>query len=287
MNTYSLILQSYNLKADHVKNLAPILKMNFMEHINETAFRFKNVDYKYYIKNNIISLAKKKAIDAAFVPNSYNLRNYKILAMDMDSTLINIECIDEIARSLGLELEVSEITNAAMNGKIKNFQESLKRRVQLLQGGTLDILDKIYQERLQLNPGAEKLILSVQNIGIKTLLISSGFTFFAERLNEIFKFDAFYANKLKIQDKKITGEIEGPILDGEAKARYLLDFAKKHDVLPEEIIAIGDGANDIRMLECAGFSVAYCAKPVVCNTAKYSINFSGLDGVLNLLHPII
>ncbi len=281
MNSYNLIVQSSNLKISHIKYLSSIFKSSSFECINENAFRFRNVICNNFTRNCIASWSNKVAVDTSFIPINSSFKNCKILAIDMDSTLINIECINEIARFLGVEKEVSEITSAAMNGQIKSFQDSLKKRVSLLKGGDFSILERVYNERLRLNPGGKKLILSAKNMGIKTLLISSGFTFFSNRLNQSLKFDACYANKLEIRNGRITGRIEEPILDAEAKSNYLLNFAKKNRISTEEIIAIGDGANDLKMLESVGFSIAYHAKPIVSRKAKYCLNFSNLDGVLN------
>ena len=201
--------------------------------------------------------------------------------MDMDSTLINIECIDEIAAFGGVKEQVSSITEAAMRGEIKDFSESLIRRVAFLKGLSIDVLDAVYEQRLQLNPGAQTLIDSAKQAGIKILLVSGGFTFFTDKLRARLGLDAAHSNTLEQIDGCLTGRVLGRILDAQGKADTLAAFAKAHDVSPDQIIAIGDGANDLKMLALAGYSVAYRAKPVVRAQAKYALNVAGLDGVLN------
>lgn len=201
--------------------------------------------------------------------------------MDMDSTLINIECIDEIAGVAGVKDKVSEITEAAMRGEIKDFSESLRRRVALLKGVPAEALEQVYAEKLRLNPGAERLIGTAQAAGIKVLLVSGGFTFFTDRLRERLKLDSAHANTLEIDNGVLTGRVLGDILDADAKAVYLREFARQHDATKEQTIAMGDGANDLKMLGAAGFPVAYHAKPLVREQTRYALNVSGLDGVLN------
>lgn len=220
-------------------------------------------------------------IDWAFVEPGARLADWKVLAMDMDSTLISIECIDEIADMAGLRLQVSAITESAMRGEITDFKDSLRRRVALLKGLPLDALQQVYIERLRLNPGAEQLIATARDLGVKTLLVSGGFTWFTSRLQERLQLDAAHANLLSVENGRLTGEVEGDILDADAKARHLLDFAARHGALPSEAIAVGDGANDLKMMGVAGMSVAYHAKPVVRDQASRSIAVCGLDSILN------
>ena len=172
---------------------------------------------------------ESKGIDAAFLPAGLKLSSCKVLAMDMDSTLINIECIDEIAGVAGVKDKVSEITEAAMRGEIKDFSESLRRRVALLKGVPAEALEQVYAEKLRLNPGAERLIGTAQAAGIKVLLVSGGFTFFTDRLRERLKLDSAHANTLEIDNGVLTGRVLGDILDADAKAVYLREFARQHD----------------------------------------------------------
>lgn len=221
-------------------------------------------------------------IDWAFVDPGARLADWKVLAMDMDSTLISIECIDEIADMAGLKAQVSAITEAAMRGEITDFKDSLRRRVALLRGLPLDALQQVYIERLKLNPGAERLVATARDSGVKTLLVSGGFTWFTGRLKERLNLDAAHANTLSVDaQNRLTGEVDGDILDAQAKADHLVAFAKQHGALPSQAIAMGDGANDLTMMGVAGLSVAYHAKPVVRDQATRSINVCGLDSVLN------
>ena len=230
----------------------------------------------------VMTYCTEAGIDWAFVEPGARLTDWKVLAMDMDSTLISIECIDEIADMAGLKAQVSAITEAAMRGEITDFKDSLRRRVALLRGLPLDALQQVYIERLKLNPGAERLVSTARDMGVKTLLVSGGFTWFTGRLKERLNLDAAYANTLSVDAQgRLTGDVDGDILDSQAKADHLVAFAKLHDALPSQAIAMGDGANDLTMMGVAGLSVAYHAKPVVRDQATRSINVCGLDSVLN------
>jgi phosphoserine phosphatase len=201
--------------------------------------------------------------------------------MDMDSTLISIECIDEIADMQGLKPQVAEITEAAMRGEI-DFAESLRRRVALLGGLDESALQRVYEQRLLLNPGAELMLDELKRRGIKTLLVSGGFVFFTERLKVRLGLDFAHANTLEIANGKLTGKVSGQIVDAQSKADWLNHVRKELELQPEQVIAMGDGANDLKMMAQAGVSVAYHAKPVVRAQASYALNFVGLDGVVNL-----
>jgi len=207
--------------------------------------------------------------------------DFRLLAMDMDSTLITIECIDEIADFVGKKAEVAAITAAAMRGEI-DWPTSLRQRVGLLAGLDESILGRVYTERLQLSPGAIELIAAADAMGIYTLLVSGGFTYFTERLKARLGLDAAYSNQLQIIDGKLTGEVVGPLCDAYAKARHVRETAEKIGAARGEIMAIGDGANDLLMLAEAGTSIAYRAKPVVQAQATHAINDGGLDAVLSM-----
>ncbi len=219
------------------------------------------------------------------------LKNYKLIAFDMDSTLINIECVDEIADFVGCKAEVAAITEAAMQGVITDFKDSLRQRVALLKGVTMADLERVYSERLRINPGALELVRACQAAGLKTLLVSGGFTFFAHRVREQLGIDFVRANVLEVRSSTNCGELTGrlvqqswgDICDGAEKRRTLLEVASLLGIEPEECIAMGDGANDLPMMHAAGLSVAYHAKPAVRAQAQVAINQGGLDRLLEVL----
>ena len=218
------------------------------------------------------------------------LKDFKLIAFDMDSTLINIECIDEIADAVGRKAEVATITEAAMRGEITDFKDSLKRRVALLKGVTVADLEAVYAERLQFNPGAVELVGACKEAGLKVLLVSGGFTFFANRVKERLGIDFSRSNELEIANGpnggSLTGRVVaqswGDICDGAEKKRTLLEIASLLGAAPAQCIAVGDGANDLPMMSVAGLSVAFHAKPAVREQAKVSIESGGLDRLLEV-----
>jgi phosphoserine phosphatase len=207
----------------------------------------------------------------------------------MDSTLISIECIDEIADAVGRKSEVAAITEAAMRGEITDFKESLRRRLALLKGVTLDDMERVYTERLLINPGAAELITACQKAGMKVLLVSGGFTFFADRVKARLNIDFARSNRLEIVNGELTGGLMmqswGDICDGAEKRRTLLEVASLLGIEPHECIAMGDGANDLPMMGAAGLSVAYHAKPKVREQAMVAISEGGLDRLLEVVKP--
>lgn len=215
------------------------------------------------------------------------LADYGLIAFDMDSTLINIECVDEIADAAGRKAEVAAITEAAMRGEISDYKESLRRRVALLSGVTLAHLHHVYEKRLQLNAGAERLVRACQQAGLKTLLVSGGFTFFTDRIRDRLQLNWTRSNVLEIKDGKLTGRMVdqpwGDICDGIEKRRMLLETCERLGIPPAQAIAMGDGANDLPMMGAAGLSVAYHAKPAVRAQAQVALNEGGLDRLLELL----
>lgn len=220
-------------------------------------------------------------IDYGFVPMGRSLADFGLVVMDMDSTLISIECIDEIADMQGLKAQVAAITEEAMRGEI-DFAESLRRRVALLEGLDEIALQRVYDERLKLNPGAETMLAALKQNGIKTLLVSGGFLFFTERLKPRLGLDYTHANTLEITNGKLTGRVLGQILDAQGKADWLIKIREQLGLKPEQVIAMGDGANDLKMMAVAGTSIAYHAKPVVRAQASYAFNFTGLDSLIKL-----
>ncbi|WP_395757467.1 phosphoserine phosphatase SerB [Achromobacter sp. EB05] len=281
MTIHHLVVQSPGLTVEHAEQLAALAQAQGVARISATAARLLDVQHDDATRADVVAWAERHGIDTAFVPAGLKLSHCKVLAMDMDSTLINIECIDEIAGVAGVKDKVSEITEAAMRGEIKDFAESLRRRVALLKNVPAEALEQVYTEKLRLNPGAERLITTAQAAGIKVLLVSGGFTFFTDRLRERLRLDSAHANTLEIDNGVLTGRVLGDILDADAKAVYLREFARTHGATKEQIIAMGDGANDLKMLGAAGFPVAYHAKPLVRQQTRYALNVSGLDGVLN------
>ena len=215
------------------------------------------------------------------------LSDFKLIAFDMDSTLINIECVDEIADAVGRKTEVAAITEAAMRGEIADFKESLRRRVALLKGVTVADMERVYEERLRINPGAAELIAACQAAGLKVLLVSGGFTYFANRVKQRLAIDFARSNILDIEDDVLTGRLVdqcwGDFCDGAEKRRTLLEVASLLGIEPRQCIAMGDGANDLPMMGEAGLSVAYHAKPKVREQAMVAINEGGLDRLLELL----
>ena len=220
-------------------------------------------------------------IDYAFVPADLTRQRVRVVAMDMDSTLIAIECIDEIADALGLKAEVAGITACAMRGDI-DFRQSLERRVALLAGLPVATLASVYDSRLVLSPGAERMIEGFRAVDARLLLVSGGFTYFTDRLRERLGFDATLANVLETDNGRLTGRVVPPIVDAHAKAKRFAELRECYANGGGIAVAIGDGANDLPMLRSADVSIAYRARPVVRAEARYAINYCGLDAALNL-----
>lgn len=234
-------------------------------------------------REQLRTLAGNLNSDLCFIKSDLLPQNIRVLAMDMDSTLINIECIDEIADFTGKKSAVAEITEATMRGEIKDFKESLRRRVALLEGVHANALESVYRERLRPNPGAVQLLAGAHERGLYTLLVSGGFTFFTEKLRQELGFRQTQANTLEIIDGKLTGKVLGDIVDGAAKAAYLDAACAKLGCTKGNAITMGDGANDLIMMNGSGISVAYQAKPVVKEKADAAFDRVGLDAALMLI----
>jgi phosphoserine phosphatase len=217
------------------------------------------------------------------------LSQYKLIAFDMDSTLINIECIDEVADAAGRKAEVAAITEAAMRGEIADYKDSLRQRVALLRGVPASALAEVYEERLRLNPGAPQLVQACQRAGLKTLLVSGGFTYFTDRIRDQIGIDFTRSNVFQIENGLLTGRMVdqpwGDICDGDEKRRMLLQTCQDLGISPAQSIAMGDGANDLPMMGVAGLSVAYQAKPKVREQAMVAIHAGGLDRLLEVVLP--
>lgn len=244
-------------------------------------------EHAYFLSNVNIPSEEVKAfcaehfIDFAYVPDQQLLKNIKLAVMDMDSTLINIECIDEIADMYDLKPQVAAITESAMRGEIE-FKQSLTQRVALLKGLDQAALKKVIDERLAFNPGAKTWIDVCKANNIKTMLVSGGFTIFADHVQKTLGLDDAKSNTLEIIDGQLTGKVLGDIVDADAKANFLKQECEALGISVDQAIAIGDGANDLNMMNIAGIGIAYHAKPIVQQQATYAINFVGLDGIANL-----
>ncbi|MFV1922919.1 MAG: phosphoserine phosphatase SerB [Methylotenera sp.] len=224
----------------------------------------------------------EQKIDFALVPDAQRLKRYGLCVMDMDSTLIAIECIDEIADMMGIKPQIAEITEAAMRGEL-DFAASLKSRVALLKGLDESALQKVIDERLSFNPGVKEWVALCKQYHIKTMVVSGGFTFFAQYVKETLDLDYAVSNTLEIVDGQLTGKVLGDIVDAERKANELVQLRNQLGLKPEQTIAIGDGANDLKMMSAAGIGIAYHAKPIVQKQATYALNYVGLDGAAYLL----
>ena len=273
----NLVLQGPALNAEQANDVARLAGSTRIERIAEHAWRIRAAAPTEAIGE----YCEPKRIDHAFVPEGRRFADLKLLAMDMDSTLINIECIDEIGDFAGKKAQIAAITAQAMRGEL-DYPQSLRKRVSLLAGLDAGVLERVYTERLCLTPGAEALLGKCKANNVKVLLVSGGFTFFTERLKERLGIDYTISNRLEMADGRLTGGLVGAIVDAQAKAAKFREVMQHLHARTEETVAIGDGANDLKMMALSGFSVAFRAKPVVRAQASCALNWSGLDGVINL-----
>ena len=280
--SFDLIIQGEEIASADLRTLHALSGANGIERIAHVAHQA----FRLLLANPATRAAVKTHCDAgqldfAFMPSGSTLADVGLLAMDMDSTLITIECIDEIADFVGKKAEVAAVTASAMRGEI-DWPESLRQRVALLAGLDESALARVYEERLKLSPGANALLGAAKTAGIKTLLVSGGFTYFTERLKARLGLDFAFSNTLEIVDGKLSGRVLGALCDAASKAEHVREIAAELGLHRDQIVVIGDGANDLKMMNEAGLSIAYRAKPIVQREASIAINFVGLDGVLAL-----
>ncbi len=279
--TMKLILQGPSASEHAARRVAELAGADRMTAVAPHVFRCDGVNDSAELRETVLGACLAAGMDAAFVPANLQLADFRLVVMDMDSTLITIECIDEIADMQGLKAEVAAVTEAAMRGELE-FRESLQKRVALLAGLDASALEQVFEERLELTLGAHEMLHAMKAAGLRTVLVSGGFTYFTERLQKELGLDVTRANLLEVVDGKLTGRVIGDIVDADAKKVMVQTQSAELGVPTSAAIVIGDGANDLQMMSVAGLSVAFRAKPVVQAKANVALNFSGLDGVLNL-----
>lgn len=273
----TLIIQGPALTQDAVAEIARRLGAQ-VEHCR----RYARLHTATLDPRQLMEVRQAFPLDINPLPPMFKPRDVKLVITDMDSTFINIECIDEIADYAGIKPQIAAITEAAMRGEL-DFPEALRRRVSLLTGLPIEALERVYRERLMLNPGGERLIEQLKLRKIPIALVSGGFTFFTEKLKQRYGLNHALANVLEVSDGKLTGRVLGEIVDAEQKAAFLRDLCVQRDIELRHTVALGDGANDLIMLRLAGLSVGYHAKPVVRAQVHAQLNYCGLDGVLGIL----
>ncbi|HEX9183846.1 MAG TPA: phosphoserine phosphatase SerB [Burkholderiales bacterium] len=273
----NLVVQGSALTNDALSELVALTGANHVVTLGARAWRLTRAAQAPQVE----PWCAQRGLDFAWVPDERRLAELRLVAMDMDSTLVTIESIDEMGDLLGIKQKIAAVTAQAMRGEL-DYAESLRRRVALLAGLEEAALEHICEERMHLSPGAEALVRACRARGIRTLLVSGGFNFFTAWLQERLGIDAVLSNVLEIVDGRLTGRVLGAIVDGRAKAARLVEERSRLGVRREQVLAIGDGANDIPMMAEAGTSIAYRAKPVVREHASHALDFADLDGALNL-----
>lgn len=276
-----LILQGLEVQPEIAKKIADLVSAQSTTKLSTKVWRCDGVSTSASVLSEVATICLQSGLDYSFMQEDKKLSDFKLLVMDMDSTLITIECIDEIADMHGLKNEVAAITESAMRGEL-DFRESLTQRVALLKGLEATALQQVFDERLLLSLGAKELLTGAQAAGLRTVLVSGGFTFFTDRLRQQLTFDIARANELEIKDDKLTGRVIGPIIDASEKRHTVEMQAQALGVPTTAAIVMGDGANDLEMMSVAGLSVAFRAKPIVRSQADVALNFVGLDGVLHM-----
>lgn len=238
--------------------------------------------YRVHTKSNfeIENLRSHHSVDLNIFDQGFDYDNIKLMVSDMDSTLISIETIDEVARQVGLSNEVSFITEEAMQGQL-DFSESFKKRLSILKGVGTESFNEVYKNKMELNPGASELVKFLKSIKIKTALVSGGINFFAEKVTDVLGIDTYRANDVEIKNEALTGKVLGKVVDAKAKANYIEELCNYYGLSPKQVIAIGDGANDLEMMKVAGLSVAYHGKPILKKSCNIQINFGGLDSLID------
>jgi len=273
-----LVIQGAEIETRDLKELAKLAGASAIDRLSATAFRLCNAQPA----PGIAELCATSRLDHGFVPEGRKLTDFRLLVMDMDSTLITMETIDELADMVNIKAEVAAITAQAMRGEIE-YDESLRRRLALLKDLDESALQRVYDERLKFSPGAERMLEKMRAAGIRTLLVSGGFTFMTDRLKTRVQFDYTHSNVLEIIDGKLTGKVIGEIVNADAKLAALRRIAAELGISKAQIAGVGDGANDLKFLAECGVSFAYRAKPVVREKTTYAINHAGLDAMLCLL----
>ena len=278
------VCANYGLNIDKIVRLSGRMQLDNSDKLGRACVEFSvsgEARDPREFRNSLLELASQHNIDIAYQEDNIYRRNRQLVVFDMDSTLINAEVIDELAIEAGVGEQVAAITEAAMQGQL-DFKQSFSQRLALLEGLDANVLQTV-AERLQLNEGAEHLIKTLKQLGYKTAIVSGGFTFFGQYLQSILGVDYVYANELDTENGLVTGRVVGDVIDGQRKADLLRELAQREGLVLEQVIAVGDGANDLPMLNIAGLGIAYQAKPLVKASAKQSISNLGLDGILYLL----
>jgi phosphoserine phosphatase len=284
LSRVSNVVAKYALNIDAINRLSGRIPLGQLPKLSKACVEFSvrgQLENLGQFRAELLELASEMDVDLAFQEDNMYRRNRRLVAFDMDSTLIEAEVIDELAKVAGVGEEVSAITGQAMRGEI-DFCESLRRRVALLKGLDESVLEEI-ADKLPLTEGAEHLVSTLRSLGYKTAILSGGFNYFGKWLQQRLGIDYAYANELEIQDGKVTGRLSGTIVDGERKAALLREIAIKEGIDLEQVISVGDGANDLPMLSVAGLGIAFRAKPLVMQSAEQAISTLGLDGILYLL----